>query len=168
MKKSASSTDDLPGLQRTFSSTPGIRGSSPSMMSNNGSTSGSVDYGNIVKKGILLKRGRNSLYHPWYLRTVVITDKNKLMYYDNDKLKGMVSLIGCVIRMIPPSEIGGKPFGFEIAGIAQQKASQENRLILVAGSENEVLEWMEALEVAHRMYASTVKTTFEYESLGVS
>ncbi len=162
MKKSQNSSEDLTGLGRTYSVAPGAnRSSSPSVP-------GTVDWGTTVKRGILLKRGRNSLYHPWYLRTVIITDKNNLLYYDNDKMKGAVSLIGSTIRMVPPSEIGGKPYAFEISNIGQQKTSQENRLILVAGSENEVLEWMDALETAHRLYASTVKATYQYASLGVS
>jgi hypothetical protein len=129
----------------------------------------SINMGNTIRRGILLKRARSKLFTPWYLRTVVVTDRNKLFYFDDTKLKGVVSLRDAVVRVLPPEEAGGKPFGFEIGNIPTQRRSQENRLILVAGSDQERNEWFSALSAAaHAQSTRGRGDSVEYESFGVS
>ncbi len=122
--------------------------------------------GDIFKKGIVLKRGRNRLYHPWYLNSVVVTDQNLLLYFDGETLKGKVSLQGTSVRILSPQEITGKPYGLEISNVPSKKMLKEDRIVFVVGSEHEATEWLNAFETAQRMYMS--RSTTKYESFGVS
>jgi hypothetical protein len=124
------------------------------------------DCGGVVKKGIVLKRGRNRFYHPWYLNSLVITDQNMMLYYDGESLRGKVSLHGAIVRMLSHQEIKGKPYGLEISKIPLKQVLKEDRIFFVVGSELEANEWMNAFELAQRMYMS--RSSSKYESFGVS
>jgi len=83
-----------------------------------------------VKKGILLKKGMSKFIRPWSLRTIVLCPNQKLRYYDQDILKGEISLVGTMIQRISSERANGKPFAFEISNISGLPISKSPSLIL--------------------------------------
>jgi hypothetical protein len=121
--------------------------------------------GNIVLSGILSKRGRNKLYHPWVLRSVTIDDQSTLRYYDGKTLKGIVSLTGCAVE--PFAAADGRNFAFEIKNISVEKSFQESSLMLAASSSAEQQLWIQTInQYSQRLLQS--KANFAYESFDVS
>ena len=102
----------------------------------------------FLKKGILLKKGRNKIFRPWVLRTVVLESANRLLYFDGSKLRGEVHLDGTTINPVPKEQADGKPHAFEISNIATAKRTQLGSLLLAASSVQEASEWINALQRA--------------------
>lgn len=168
----SSSKDDLSTLptsnRNSANSSSGAPGGvSRSGSSNNLQTNGISSSGtDVVKRGILLKRGRGKVYHPWQLRTVIIRSDYKLYYFEQEILKGTITLEGTKVCAIDTETAGNRPYGFEISNIPHTVTCKVNSLILVAGSEVERDDWIHAIELAARFAAKSVDTS--YTSFGVS
>jgi len=73
----------------------------------------------------------------------VFLDKtNKLYYFDGDKLKGEVDLVGTQVSHLDPDQADGKRYAFIISGIRHPKRGQSDFVLLAAGSQSESLEWV--------------------------
>ena len=124
------------------------------------------DNAKIVKRGILSKRGRNKLYHPWTLRTIIVDDRANLYYYDGKALKGEIDLKGAIIQIVKADAAEGHQFAFEISNITSKNALQSASLILASSSKSEADEWVDVLSALARVTSST-KINFAYESFDV-
>ena len=67
---------------------------------------------------------------------------NKLYYFDGDKLKGEVNLVGTQVSHVDPGQADGKLHAFLISGIRNPKRGQSDFVLLGAGSQSESLEWV--------------------------
>lgn len=121
----------------------------------------------IVKKGILSKRGRKKIFHPWVLRTIVLDNRNVLTYLDGKTLKGTVNLEGTTVSLVPPEKANGRQFAFEISSISNTRALQTTTLMLAASSLKEAEDWVEAIVSLTAKHVSS-KGNVHYESLEVS
>lgn len=123
--------------------------------------------GSIIKQGILLKKGRNKIYHPWVLRSFTLDDQSILRYYDGRKLRGQISLTNAVIEHVLPSRADKKSYAFEIGNIITDSALQKSSMLLVASSEFEMNDWIQALRLGANKPTVT-KGALSYESFDVS
>lgn len=87
--------------------------------------------------------GRSTLYNAtWKLRSVYLDKSNKLYYFDGDKMKGEVNLVGTQVSHVDPGQADGKLHAFLISGIRNPKRGQSDFVLLSAGSLSESLEWV--------------------------
>ena len=47
-----------------------------------------MESSNIIKSGVLMKKGTGLVYRPWNRRTISIDTQNRLSYYDAGTLRG--------------------------------------------------------------------------------
>lgn len=127
---------------------------------------------NTVLRGILSKKGRNKLYQPWAIRTVILDDESTLRYFDGQSLRGEVDVVGCFLRTLTPDQADGRSHAFEIANISEKGALKSSSLILAASSALEAQAWMDALITAShqtkKKIEPTARSNYSYESLDVS
>lgn len=86
--------------------------------------------------------GRSTLYNAgWKLRTIFLDDTNKLYYFDDKILKGIINLQETIINYMPPSHADGKEYAFQISNIDDVKRGQATFMLLAAGSKDEAHDW---------------------------
>jgi len=123
----------------------------------------STTSGSVIKQGILLKKGRNKIYHPWVLRTFILDDQSILRYYDGRKLRDQISLTNAVVETVPPNRADRRSYAFEIGNIITDSALQKSSILLVASSEFEMNDWIQALRLGANKPTVT-KGALPYES----
>lgn len=126
----------------------------------------SIDESKIIKRGILNKKGRRKLFRPWTLRTIIIDDQDKLLYFKGSVLKGEVMLKDIHVRHLPPEKADGKKFAFEISNIPSDSPLRSDSLLLAAATEAEAADWVDIIS-SIVFKKSSSKTNFEYESFQV-
>ena len=96
------------------------------------------------KEGELTKKGMGKLYRPWHKRNFVLSNDHRLSYFDEKNMqKGTLKMQGAKVRALPPDQADGRRFAFEVYGLSD--GSKKSSLIVQAGSDKEVEEWMTSL-----------------------
>ena len=93
----------------------------------------------------MFKKGRRkewfSIIKPWAERTIKLTRNGKVQYFDNDKIRDEVNIIGAHVVERTPEEAEGRFFAFEIVSADEKEAS----LLLSAKTRIEMNSWVKCI-----------------------
>jgi hypothetical protein len=96
---------------------------------------------------------------------VLDSSRGKLTYMDGNTVKGEINLAGVHVIKLDPREADGHENAFKIMNIQDDLATRVNELVLSAGSEPEVDDWMRAIKLASRPISTTISPVgHTYES----
>ena len=99
----------------------------------------------VLYEGVMWKRGRRkewfSIIKPWAERTIKLLRCGKIQYFDNDRMRGELNILGARVVEKSPEEAEGRNFAFEIICVDDNEGS----LLMSAKTRSEMNCWIKCV-----------------------